>query len=878
MFERQDWTLFRTVEGLQQKAGVPAKLLRRLVLKELGDNALDTGAVIKFGQIGSSPDKFYVEDAGPGLDGTPDRIAELFSIRRPMRSSKLLRVPQCGALGNGLRVVAGAVLASEGSLAVISRNRRIVLQPRADGHTAVVELTAVDYPIGTRIEISFGPALPRDGNALVWIRRANAAAIAGESFEGRSSPFWYDAAQFHELLLACGAQPVRSLIAQLDGCSGGKAGYIVAAAGLERMACAEINRQQAVRLLKAARKQARPVSPERLGGIGRDGFPDDDLFYAAERGAVELGTVEPLAEILFVAEAWAQKLQSTGRLKDELKAILLINRSPAVDELAVWRDGDKDLNLNGSGLEHYGSNAPKTGAYLIVVNVTTPYCPITSDGKAPDLSVFAGRILVAVEDAMRKAQRAAPKDKKVSQKDVVLDNLDDAIAKASGDGEYRFNERQLFYKLRPIVQQKTDQELRIGNFKAILTDHEKENGEIPGMYREPRGSIYHPHRDDDIPLGTLTVEEYERPVWTFNKLVYIEKEGFSEALKEWPERHDCALLSSKGFTTRAARDLVDKLAEHDEPVTVFCVTDADAFGTVIYETFQQATKARRARKIGIVHLGLHPWEAVDAGLEVEEVERGDQRKPVAAYVLEREDGDEWERWLQTHRVELNAMTTPEFIAWLDGEMAEHGGKLIPPDDVIVAELEERLESKVRAAVTERILREAGLEDQIAAVLKAIERPNAADLKNRIRQLFENNPEREWRDPIDEAADDLSAGARHDPARSTSFDFEAMNLRFTASVSRYPDGRISELFLDNHEAGSAIGAPARDAAIVFSFAVQHGADSGSDPQGVVPRCSRQCQRAARRSARCDFKNGETIMRSDIEGQETTATRATPISIC
>jgi hypothetical protein len=43
MFERADWTLFRTVEGLQQKAGVPAQRLRRLVLKELGDNAFDNG-------------------------------------------------------------------------------------------------------------------------------------------------------------------------------------------------------------------------------------------------------------------------------------------------------------------------------------------------------------------------------------------------------------------------------------------------------------------------------------------------------------------------------------------------------------------------------------------------------------------------------------------------------------------------------------------------------------------------------------------------------------------------------------------------------------------------------------------------------------------
>jgi ribonucleoside-diphosphate reductase alpha chain len=49
------------------------------------------------------------------------------------------------------------------------------------------------------------------------------------------------------------------------------------------------------------------------------------------------------------------------------------------------------------------------------------------------------------------------------------------------------------------------------------------------------------------------------------------------------------------------------------------------------------------------------------------------------------------------------------------------------------------------------------------------------------------------------------------------------LKFTAGVSRYPDGRIAELFLDNHKAGSSIGTLVRDLAITFSFAVQHGAD-------------------------------------------------------
>ena len=72
-----------------------------------------------------------------------------------------------------------------------------------------------------------------------------------------------------------------------------------------------------------------------------------------------------------------------------------------------------------------------------------------------------------------------------------------AIAEVSGDGEYRFNERQIFYQLRPIVMEETGQPLLIGNFKGIITDYENEHGEIAGMYREPRGSIYHPHRERD---------------------------------------------------------------------------------------------------------------------------------------------------------------------------------------------------------------------------------------------------------------------------------------------------------------------------------------------------------------------------------------------
>jgi hypothetical protein len=56
-----------------------------------------------------------------------------------------------------------------------------------------------------------------------------------------------------------------------------------------------------------------------------------------------------------------------------------------------------------------------------------------------------------------------------------------------------------------------------------------------------------------------------------------------------------------------------------------------------------------------------------------------------------------------------------------------------------------------------------------------------------------------------------------------FDFTSMDMQFTASVSLYEDGRLAELFPDNHKAGSAIGTLVRDSAIALSFALQHGAD-------------------------------------------------------
>jgi hypothetical protein len=64
-------------------------------------------------------------------------------------------------------------------------------------------------------------------------------------------------------------------------------------------------------------------------------------------------------------------------------------------------------------------------------------------------------------------------------------------------------------------------------------------------------------------------------------------------------------------------------------------------------------------------------------------------------------------------------------------------------------------------------------------------------------------------------------------RCETFDFNIVTgsatLHYTATVGYYPDGRVGEVFLNNHKSNSTADTNARDAAITLSIALQHGAD-------------------------------------------------------
>ncbi len=267
---------------------------------------------------------------------------------------------------------------------------------------------------------------------------------------------------------------------------------------------------------------------------------------------------------------------------------------------------------------------------------------------------MAEPLTAAMSKAIRQARGATAKPGAKSQKSFVFNALPEAIREVSGDGKTRYSLRQLFYAVRPRLLAATGKEPDYGTFSKIIGVYEEsrlKGKDLPGVYRDNRGVLYHPHTREEIQLGTRTVERYSRPQWAFNKILYCEKEGFFPLLVDaaWPERNDCALVTSKGFATRAVRDVLDLLADAEEELLVFCVHDADGPGTLIYEKLQEATTARKARKVQIVNLGMEPEEAEAMGLAAEDVRRKGEKKtvPVASYVR-----PEWRTWLQGKRVEL----------------------------------------------------------------------------------------------------------------------------------------------------------------------------------------------------------------------------------
>ena len=76
-----------------------------------------------------------------------------------------------------------------------------------------------------------------------------------------------------------------------------------------------------------------------------------------------------------------------------------------------------------------------------------------------------------------RVEKRAPE---LSLKDLVLKHLPAVIKQISENGRLSFTQRDVFYAIRPLVQQAHEKSLNYGYFTALITDYENEHGEIDG--------------------------------------------------------------------------------------------------------------------------------------------------------------------------------------------------------------------------------------------------------------------------------------------------------------------------------------------------------------------------------------------------------------
>lgn len=748
VFTREDWTELRDPDRISAKAGVPLGELPRVVLKELVDNALDASGSVKFGIL-PLPDGafgFYVSDDGAGIPGADDQLAVHFSMRRPLTSSKTRRMPTRGMLGNGLRVVVGVVYIADGELRVYTRGRVVVLKPRSDGTSEVLRSEpweGTDTRIDVVLRGDLADYAAADDELFDYARVAQ-EMNAGETYKGKPSPWWYGDGAFWELLQASGARPVERAVEDLDGCTD-RAKVAAVLGALKGRPCNEVTAEEAALVLAAARHKARPVTQARLGKVGRR---DDYAGYGIATGEFRRsGAIVP-----FVVEVWANRSAAPG-------LTLCINRTPVVASPSVWRDsgGAGCYVLDGCGFTCNGFEvgAKRGGEFALLVNVISPFVPLTSSGKDPDVGPMADAIAKALKQAVQRAKRATPRNSpRTSQKDIIVGSLADAVAHLSGGGEFLFSLRQLFYHIRPHLIRGIGKEPLYGTFSRIVGEYEDEHGDIENLYRDDRGTLYHPHTGESIRLGTRSMATYERPKWAFNKILYCEKEGLFPILQHarWPERHDCALLTSKGYATRAARQALKLISGTGEPAKLFCVHDADGDGTLIHEVLASGLAGASA---DVINLGVEPAEARAMGLEVEPVNRK-KRVRVAQYVPKTD-----REWLQKNRIELNAMSTPQFVEWLTAKIAPHDtGKVVPPTDVVKGRLAQETRRAVTARLTEEAIRAANIPARVEAELRRL----ASDLADAAREVvtalpasLAARPDTHWSAVVADRAARLASG-------------------------------------------------------------------------------------------------------------------------
>jgi hypothetical protein len=371
--------------------------------------------------------------------------------------------------------------------------------------------------------------------------------------------------------------------------------------------------------------------------------------------------------------------------------------------------------------------------------------------------------------ARAKEQYFRGRSSRVTIRAAAFAVMPEAYLKASGGGQYPATARQVMYAARPAIQERTETLDDKYFTQTLLPDYIQEHPDETSAWDvvyDARGHLTEPHTGTMIGIGTLEIRQYlsdaegpvnldfgepeinleidtKGPKYRYGTLLYIEKEGFIPLLEaaKIPQRYDVAVASSKGLSSTAARQLIENLSSQ---VQVVVVHDFDKAGFSILGTLQRNTRRYTFDRMP---------EIIDLGLRLEDIKKWKLQSEAADYYRGsnptcnlQENGATTEEieFMRARRVELNAFTSTQFIAWLEGKFQRHNVKKVIPDPVA---LERAYRRNMMANLYQELFSEH--HEEIEARVKKIRVPR--NLNPQLSALLKSKPELPW----DRALSELS---------------------------------------------------------------------------------------------------------------------------
>lgn len=277
-----------------------------------------------------------------------------------------------------------------------------------------------------------------------------------------------------------------------------------------------------------------------------------------------------------------------------------------------------------------------------------------------------------------------------------------------------------------------------------------------------------PHTKREIGLGILSVREYlaehrmphvvdagfsgpsvstQGPQGNFGAVLFIEKEGFMPLFEavDLANRFDIAVMSTKGMSVTAARELVEHLCGGKAGIPLLVLHDFDKAGFSIAATLRRDTRRYQfADRINIVDLGLRLDDVIDLGLEglaEDAFDKGDLDAREAN--LRRNGATEAEiEFLLERRLELNALTSDRLVTFVESKLIASGVKKVVPDA-------EMLANAYRASI-----RGAKIKEIIGRELSKIDDGRVDipdDLTAQVADLLRRHPSWRWDAAVAEIA-------------------------------------------------------------------------------------------------------------------------------